>query len=123
MKGVCDAGVCVPHNDKRFPGTKGDDEENKVLRTRILGGHIDAYLKNIKGTEKESLQFSKWNACLKATGSASIEKLYTKIHEEIRKNPALAKKAPKKEPKRDHKKLRSKRLTNEQRKTNVRKRI
>ena len=59
MKGITDAGVECPHSDKRFPGECGE-EENKVLRNRILGVHIDEYMKLLKGTEKESLQFSKW---------------------------------------------------------------
>lgn len=72
MKGICDAGVHVPHSNGRFPGSKNNEEENKVLRSRILGGHIDAYLKKVKGTDKESLQFSKWNECLKNSGAASV---------------------------------------------------
>ena len=80
MKGAADGGVHVPHNDKRFPGNS-DDGENKVLRGRILGCHIDEYMKNLKGTERESLQFRLWNECLKKSGAGSVEKLYKKIHD------------------------------------------
>lgn len=79
MKGAADGGLFVPHSTKRFPGDN-EAEENKVLRSRILGGHIDEYMKAIKGTEKETLQFRLWNECLKKSGCASVEKLYQKIH-------------------------------------------
>lgn len=80
-------------------------------------------MKKLKGTEKESLQFSLWNECLKKSGAGSVEKLYSKIHNEIRKNPEYAKKAGKQNPKRDHTKFHKKRLTNAQRKQNVKRKI
>ena len=80
MKGAADGGVFVPHNDKRFPGG-ASEEENKILRSRVLGGHIDEYMKKLKGSEKENIQFSLWNECLKKSGAGSVEKLYKKIHE------------------------------------------
>ena len=115
MKGAADGGLYVPHSDKRFPG-QVEGEENKVLRARVLGGHVDAYMKEVKGTEKEKLQFSKWNECLKKCGVASVEKLFAKVHDEIRKNPDHVKKAAKKDVKRDHKKFHRARLTGAQRK-------
>lgn len=60
MKGAADGGLYVPHSSKRLPG-EVDGEVNKTLRKRILGGHIDDYMKAVKGTEKESLQFRLWN--------------------------------------------------------------
>ena len=99
LKGVADGGVNVPHSDSRFPGTK-EGEENKVLRGRILGAHVDEYLKKLKGTEKENVQFKRWNECLAKCGAGSVEKLYTKIHAEIRKSPEFVKRAEKKDPKR-----------------------
>ena len=122
MKGAADGGVHVPHSDKRFPGSS-EEGENKILRSRILGGHIDEYMKKLKGSERESLQFSLWNECLKKSGAGSVEKLYQKIHNEIRKNPAYTKKAAKEKPKRDHTKYHKKRLTNAQRKQNVKRKI
>jgi hypothetical protein len=46
-----------------------------------LGAHVDNYLKKLKGTERETIQFKRWLECLKATGAASVEKLYQKIHD------------------------------------------
>lgn len=123
MKGAADGGLYVPHSDKRFPGSSEDGEENKVLRSRILGGHVDAYMKELKGTERENVQFSLWNECLKKSGAGSVENLYKKIHAEIRKNPARVIREAKTDPKRDHKKFAKKKLTNAQRKQNVKRKI
>ena len=126
LKGVADGGVNIPHSNFRFPGFNPDapSDDNKVLRDRIFGVHVDKYLKELKGTERENLQFRRWNECLKNTGSKSVEALYKKVHEEIRKNPDFAKKAEKKDPKRDHKKkFFKKKLTLKQRKDNVAKKI
>ena len=54
MKGVADGGVNIPHSASRFPGYNPDDAnaDNKVLRERVLGAHVDTYLKKLKGTER-----------------------------------------------------------------------
>lgn len=122
MKGASDGGLYVPHSPSRFPGFK-EGEENKKLRSRILGGHIDDYIKTLKGSDKASLQFSQWTKTLKDAGVASVEKLYEKIHNEIRKSPGFTKKAAKQNPTRDQKKFKRVRLTGAQRRENVKKRI
>ena len=126
LKGVADGGVNIPYSNSRFPGfnSESPNDDNKVLRDRIFGVHVDKYLKSLKGTERETLQFRRWLDCLKATGSKSIEALYKKIHDEIRKSPDFKKKEAKKDPKRDHKKkFFHKKLTLKQRKDNVAKKI
>jgi large subunit ribosomal protein L5e len=80
MKGAADGGAYVPHSDKRFPGSV-EDGKNKVLRERILGGHVDNYMKKLKGTERENVQFKLWNACLQKSGAKSVTDLFTKIHQ------------------------------------------
>ena len=117
MKGASDGGLYVPHSPTRFPGFK-EGEENKKLRSRILGGHIDDYMKALKGSDKAALQFSQWTKTLKDAGVASVEKLY-----EIRKSPGFTKKAAKQNPTRDQKKFKRVRLTGAKRKENVKKRI
>jgi large subunit ribosomal protein L5e len=125
MKGVADGGVNIPHSASRFPGFKQDKptEDNKVLRERVLGGHVDKYLKKVKGTEKENLQFRRWIETLQKTGAKSVEELYKKIQAEIRKNPDHVKRESKKNPKRDHTKFSHKKLNAAQKRENVRKRI
>ena len=124
LKGACDGGLYVPHGVNKYPGFKkeGDaaTESNKVHRERIVGAHIDNYMTKLKNNkQKLDLQFSRWQKVLSTAGAASVEKLYLKIHDEIRKNPELTKKAAKQNPKREHTKYRNRKLNNEQRKKNV----
>jgi large subunit ribosomal protein L5e len=103
LKGACDGGLHVPHSTKRFPGyTKDGNKETynaKAHRERIYGIHVEKYMKHLQSTDKDAFtrQFSKWDANMKKANVTSLEKLYTKVHEEIRKNPtAPAKKEKKK---------------------------
>lgn len=54
LKGATDAGLYIPHNEKRFPGYKAGKEDKKekydpkVHRDRIFGAHIDKYIKYLK---------------------------------------------------------------------------
>jgi len=102
LKGACDGGLHVPHSTKRFPGFSkegGKETYNaKAHRERIFGLHVEKYMTSLKGDKDAyAKQFSKWDANLKKAGVTSLEKLYTKVHDEIRKNPAApAKKADKK---------------------------
>lgn len=57
------------------------------------------------------------------SGVGSVEKLYLKVHDEIRKNPVTAKRAPKANYKRDHNKNYNRKINNEQRKVNVQKKV
>ncbi len=122
MKGAADGGAYVPHSDKRFPGSV-EDGKNNVLRDRIMGVHIDNYLKQLKGTERENVQFKFWNECISKSGVKSVSDLYTKIHQEIRKNPDFVKSSKKAPTKREHTKFHKKALTNAQRKANVKSKI
>ena len=122
MKGAADGGAYVPHSDKRFPGSV-EDGKNKILRERILGGHVDNYMKKIRGTEKENVQFRLWNECLKKNNVKSVSEIYTRLHTEIRKNPDFVKRTAKTSPKREHVKFHQKALTNAQRKAHVKAKI
>lgn len=72
-------------------------------------------MKKLKGSDKGTLQFSRWNQTLQTAGVASVEKLYEKVHAEIRKNPDFTKKAASQNPKRDQKKFKRPRLNAAQR--------
>jgi large subunit ribosomal protein L5e len=166
MKGAVDGGVHIPHKDKIFPKVKEVVKEKKdkkdkkgknepataipsskkdtkkdapqnPLRERIFGGHVTKYMDILKkDNDRYQRQFSKWDACLKASKTVKLEDLYKKIHAEIRKNPTAA--APKKKEqkkitrdKKDvsicvngkHKYRRDVRLSNKQRKERVSKKI
>lgn len=122
MKGAADGGAYVPHSDKRFPGSV-EDGKNNILRERVLGGHVDNYMKQLKGTERENVQFRLWNECLNKSGAKSVADLYTRIHTEIRKNPDFVARGAKANPKREHVKHHRKALTNAQRKANIKSKI
>jgi len=102
LKGACDGGLHVPHSTKRFPGYSkegGKETYNaKTHRERIFGLHVEKYMKTLRDIDKEGYQrqFSKWDAALKKANVTSLEKLYSKIHDEIRKNPAAPAKKEKK---------------------------
>ena len=111
LKGATDGGLFVPHNNKRFPGYSNEDgKENydaKSHRDRIFGNHVDVYMTKLKkeGEEAFNTQFSHWADTLKKvilyiyiyffkkkTGVKSVEELYKKIHDEIRKSSDRVKK-------------------------------
>ena len=95
MKGACDGGLNVPHSVKRFPGFKKGSSKRKnkynadVHRDRIFGVHIDEYMKLLKkeGNDAYLKQFSAWDKCLKDNGCSSVEDLFTKVFENVRKTP------------------------------------
>ena len=115
LKGASDGGLNIPHSTKRFPGFKKKDEKKEkeeynanVHRERIFGVHVDKYMALIQKKNKDyyAKKFRLWIENLKKAEAKNCEALYTKIHEEIRKNPKFEKKAAKKNPPRDHKKFR-----------------
>jgi len=93
LKGAVDGGLNVPHSNKRFPGFKKEGEKEsynaKAHRERIFGNHVTGWMKKMKERTDDGAkhQFSKWKACLDKAKVDSLEKLYTKVHDEIRKNP------------------------------------
>jgi large subunit ribosomal protein L5e len=95
MKGVCDGGVHVPHSVRKFPGfAKGKSKKDSKYdaaahRNRIYGGHIDNYMKTLQKEDPElyQRQFSKWSQTLKREAAKSVEDLFSKVFDQIRKNP------------------------------------
>ena len=104
MKGAKDAGLCIPHSDKRFPGysKKGAKKQFNadVHREHIFGLHVEQYMDKIEESdpEKYKLQFGYWQKCLDENGLDSLEELYKKVHAAIRKNPKRAAKEREFEP-------------------------
>jgi large subunit ribosomal protein L5e len=102
LKGATDGGLYIPHSNKRYPGfkqtEKGETFNAKLHRERIFGVHVEKYMKTLKKESEEDYktQFSKWDDNLKKLKTESLEKLYAKVHDEIRKNPVAVKKDRKK---------------------------
>merc|ERR1712183_384231 len=120
MKGACDGGLYIPHNEKRFPGfrtekieedtgkrgKRKDDsapKKKEVFTTEehlehINGVHVQEYYDLLKKDDPEAFkkQFSKWEKELKGK---SFEDVYKKVQAEIKKNSDRKKAAAhKKEP-------------------------
>ncbi|CAI4215070.1 unnamed protein product [Parascedosporium putredinis] len=130
MKGASDGGLFVPHSEKRFPGYDMESKEldAEVLRKYIFGGHVAEYMETLADDDEERYksQFQKYiDDDIDAEG---IEDLYTEAHKAIREDPfkKVESKGPKKsreEWKAESKKYKAKKLTYEQRKEGVQKRI
>jgi len=94
LKGVCDGGVDVPHNDRRFPGSKKDGEEFKgdpeVVKKYIYGGHIADYMRTLAENNEEDFnrQFKRYIDA--GVGADDLEGVYKKAHSGIRKDPLMA---------------------------------
>ena len=119
MKGACDGGLNVPHNEQRFPGFRWEKPEANVGRKKgggaeekekpkpvftaeehlehIMGVHVQEYYDLLKKDNPQAFkkQFSRWE---KALGGKSFESIYKAAHAAIRKSPARAKDAKKNKP-------------------------
>eukprot|EP00300_Choanocystis_sp_HF-7_P036758 c52668_g1_i1.p1 GENE.c52668_g1_i1~~c52668_g1_i1.p1 ORF type:complete len:312 (+),score=84.46 c52668_g1_i1:39-938(+) len=97
LKGAVDGGIEIPHNEKRFPGYNAETEEfsPEVLRSRIFGGHVAAYMAMLKAEDEEAYnrQFSKF--IKNKVTSESLEGMYAKAHAAIRADPSHTAKAKK----------------------------
>lgn len=100
LKGASDGGIYIKHNNKRFPGfkiklpeEKGEKRtetfEAEKHRAKIFGLNIEEYMDKLEESDKNKYakQFSLWDKCLKDAKLDSLEELYKKVHDEIRKNP------------------------------------
>jgi len=117
MKGACDGGLHIPHNEKRFPGfhvikaevitnkrgkkveaeTEGKKTEYKPEehKAHIFGDHVQTYYDLLKKGDAAAFkkQFCKWTECLTASKAKNLKELYTKAHASIRTSPIFKKKA------------------------------
>jgi large subunit ribosomal protein L5e len=132
LKGACDGGLNIPHNDRRFPGSaekeegkgKRDDkwEANpEKHREYIFGQHVAKYMTQLKEDDEEryAKQFSRY---IKAgLDETNIVDMYKKAHAAIRKNPARVKKAAKAVEKKDHRT--QKKLSVQQRKARIKQKL
>lgn len=104
LKGFTDGGVYVKHNNRRFPGFKVIQPQEKgeksketfdpeVHKNKIFGHYIDEHIKLhneavTKGQLKTNKQqFNLWKKCIDANKVKTLKELYTKVHEAIRKSP------------------------------------
>jgi large subunit ribosomal protein L5e len=94
LKGACDGGMDVPHNEKRFAGYDKDSKEldAETMQKYIMGGHVAEYMTDMLDEEPE-----KYNEHFKSYKDEGIEaddleELYPKVHAAIRADPTHTKK-------------------------------
>jgi len=91
LKGACDGGLDIPHNDRRFPGTtkSGKDytADPEMVRSYIFGGNIKEYMESLIEDDEEAYkkQFSRYIAA--GLEPDDLEDLYDAAHKEIRSTP------------------------------------
>jgi len=89
MKGACDGGLNIPHNDKRLVGynAKTKKLDAAALRDHIFGIHVAKYMKQLQKEEPEEYKrhFSRYIA--NEVTADKLEAMYKAAHEQIRKDP------------------------------------
>jgi len=115
LKGACDGGLDIPHNEKRFVGYDKDSKEldTDVLGRYLVGGHVSEYMESLEEEEPEKYQ-ELFKSYIEADVSAdSLEDFYKEVHEKIRADPTHVKKT---RPAPSGKKWQTPKLTYEQKK-------
>jgi len=93
MKGACDGGLDIPHNDRRFPGTTQSGKEYtgdpEIVKKYIFGGHITEYMEALEDDDEEAYkkQFARYIAA--GIGAGDIEGIYEEAHAAIRADPNI----------------------------------
>ncbi|EPS61271.1 hypothetical protein M569_13526, partial [Genlisea aurea] len=105
LKGALDAGIDIPHSDKRFAGFSKDGKQldAKVHRKYIYGGHVAAYMNTLAEDEPEKYERHFSEFAKREIEADGLEELYRKVHAAIRADPMPKKserQQPPKEPKR-----------------------
>jgi large subunit ribosomal protein L5e len=94
LKGACDGGLNIPHNERRFPGAtkSGKDIESdpEVVKKYIFGGHVKEYMEALQEDDEEAFkkQFSRYIA--EGIAADDLEGIYQSAHEGIRADPFKA---------------------------------
>jgi len=92
LKGAADGGLQIPHNDRRFPGTKKDGKEvtpnPELHRKYIFGGHVADYMRSLQDNQEAfNRQFKRYVDA--GVSADDMEGVYTAAHAAIRKDPNL----------------------------------
>jgi len=91
LKGACDGGLDIPHNDRRFPGTMKNGKEYtadpECVKKYIFGGHVAEYMEALEEDDEEAFkkQFARYLSA--GIGADDIEGIYDACHKAIRSDP------------------------------------
>eukprot|EP00239_Pterosperma_sp_CCMP1384_P010833 CAMPEP_0197866334 /NCGR_PEP_ID=MMETSP1438-20131217/44153_1 /TAXON_ID=1461541 /ORGANISM="Pterosperma sp., Strain CCMP1384" /LENGTH=293 /DNA_ID=CAMNT_0043484893 /DNA_START=421 /DNA_END=1302 /DNA_ORIENTATION=+ len=123
MKGACDGGLDIPHNEKRYAGYDKDSKEldTEVFQKYLLGGHVAEYMQEMRDEEPEKYEshFAKYLAA--DQDPDELEELYPEVHSKIREDPVHEKKARSKPS--DAKSWKMPKMSYEQKKKNLKERL
>lgn len=121
LKGAVDAGLDIPHNEKRFPGYDSESKEfhADVHRKHILGIHVADYMRHLQSEDDDAYkrQFAQYIKL--GIEPDAVEAMYKKAHAAIREDPEHRAK-PKKEGAPKPKRYNRTKLSLKQRKDRVR---
>jgi len=91
LKGAADGGLDVPHNDRRFPGSKKEGGEfvgsPETVRKYIFAGHVSDYMKHLQEEDEERYNKQFKRLVDAGIGADDLEGLYTAAHAAIRAEP------------------------------------
>jgi len=91
LKGASDGGIYIPHNDRRFPGTKKEGTEfapnPEIHRKYIFGGHVAEYMSKLKEEDEEAFQKQFAQFIAAEIESDGLEEMYKGAHAAIREDP------------------------------------
>lgn len=90
LKGATDAGLDIPHTEKRFPGYDREEKSYSadVHRERIFGLHVTEHMSTMKDEDKD-MYMEHFSQYIKhGVEPDDLEDLYTSVHAAIRKDPA-----------------------------------
>ncbi|KAG0638749.1 hypothetical protein HOY80DRAFT_966445 [Tuber brumale] len=129
MKGASDGGLYIPHSESRFPGYDIETKEldADALRRYIFGGHVAEYMETLADDDEERYKSQFQQYLDDGVEADGLEKLYADAHAKIREDPNLE--DPDKDTrgkdywKAESEKYRLKKISREEKRANVQKRI
>jgi large subunit ribosomal protein L5e len=118
LKGCADAGVDIPHCEKRFPGYDRDAKEYDAdtHKERIFSGHVGEYMTYLEEEDNQKYQEHFAAYIANDVEADGLEELYEAVHAKIREDPSAA---PKKEFAPDKSYKRKAKSTHDERKARV----
>jgi large subunit ribosomal protein L5e len=130
MKGASDGGLYVPHSENRFPGydPEGKSLDAETLSKYIFAGHVGEYMESLADDDEERYKMLFQGYIDDDIEADGLHEMYEKAHAAIREDPFKKdEEAGEKKSadywKKESLKYKLKKLTHEERQTNVQTRI